>query len=230
MNNSQAWEKEYNDPKFLTLGTEPLSVVKDFFRDLRRKYGVDLDQVKVLDLGCGNGKNVIYAVENFCKSGIGYDFSRTAIQHAKKLSEGLNVQYEVRSIGEKFPLENESVDIVLDVTSSNSLSESERDIYLQETHRVLKTGGYMFVRALCLDGDKNAKQLIKENPGSEKDTYVLPSVGVTERVFTKQDFMDLYSKYFEIVEIEKAEGYQKWGNQSYKRNYWIAYLKKRINF
>ncbi len=225
MNNAQAWEKEYNNPKFLTLGTEALSVVKDFFKDLRRKQKVDMTDFTVLDLGCGNGKNLIYAVENFCKAGIGYDISKTAIDQARKLSDGLNISYEVRSIGEKFPLENNSVDIVLDVTSSNSLNEAEREIYLQEISRVVKPEGFIFVRALCLDGDKNARQLIKEFPGSEKDTYVLPDVGVTERVFSKEDFVKTYEHYFEIFFLEKAEGYQKWGNQSYKRNYWIVYAK-----
>ncbi len=225
MNNDQAWEKEYQQPQFLTLGTEPLIVVKEFCKWLRRDEKVDLEKCTVLDLGCGNGKNVKYFVDGYAKSGIGYDISKTAIGAAKKLSEGLNIKYEVRSIGEKFPLENGSIDIVLDVTSSNSLNESEREIYLQETSRVLKPGGHMFVRALCLDGDKNAKQLIKENSGSEKDTYILPGVGVTERVFTKQDLVDTYGKYFEIAQIEKVEGYQKWGNQSYKRNYWIMYVK-----
>ena len=194
MNNDQAWEQEYQQPQFLTLGTEPLTVVKEFCKWLRRDEKVELEKCTVLDLGCGNGKNVKYFVEGYAKSGIGYDISKTAIVAAKKLSEGLEIKYEVRSIGEKFPLENESVDIILDVTSSNSLSESEREVYLQETQRVLKPGGYLFVRALCLDGDKNAKQLIKENPGSEKDTYILPNVGVTERVFTKQDLVDTYGK------------------------------------
>lgn len=227
MNNNQAWEKEYQQPQFLTLGTEPLTVVKEFCKWLRRDEKVDLEKCVVLDLGCGNGKNVKYFVEGYAKSGIGYDISKTAIVAAKKLGEGLNINYEVRSIGENLPIEDGSIDIVLDVTSSNSLNESEREVYLQETKRVLSQGGYMFVRTLCLDGDKNAKQLIKENPGSEKDTYVLPGVGVTERVFTKQDIVDLYSEYFEIIKLEKAEGYQKWGNQSYKRNYWVMYAKMK---
>lgn len=227
MNNAQAWEKEYNNPKFLTLSTEALSVVKDFFKELRRKQKVDMTDFTVLDLGCGNGKNLIYAVENFCKAGIGYDISKTAIDQATKFSESLNINYEVRSIGEKFPLENKSVDIILDVTSSNSLNEQEREIYLQEMHRVLKPGGFIFVRALCLDGDKNAKQLMREFPGKEKDTYILPEVGVTERVFTKEDLVTTYGKYFELIHLEKTEGYQKWGSQSYKRNYWVAYAKMR---
>lgn len=227
MNNHHAWEQEYKQPQFLTLGTEPLTVVKEFCKWLRREEKVDLEKCTVLDLGCGNGKNVKYFVEGYAQSGIGYDISKTAISTAKKLSEGLDITYEVRSIGETFPLENKSIDIVLDVTSSNSLNESEREIYLQEISRVLKSGGCLFVRTLCLDGDKNAKQLLKDYPGGEQDTYVLPGVGVTERVYSQQDLKTTYEKYFEILHLEKTTGYQKWGNQSYKRNYWVMYAKMK---
>ncbi len=226
-NNHQAWEKEYQQPQFLTLGTEPLAVVKDFCKWLRRKEKVDMSDFIILDLGCGNGKNLRYVVENFSRFGIGYDISQTAINEANRLKQDVAVQYSLNSIGEKFDSGDDAFDVILDVTSSNSLNESEREIYLQETSRVLKPDGHLFVRALCLDGDKNAKQLIKEHPGTEKDTYILPEVGVTERVFTKQDLVDTYGKYFEIVYLEKGEGYQKWGNQSYKRNYWVMYAKMK---
>ena len=235
--NALAWESEYKNPKFLTLGTEPLSDVREFAKWLRRKQKVDMADFAVLDLGCGNGKNLNYLVEEFAKSGIGYDISPTAVAHATRDAQvrglGHSVRYEVRSIGDAFPLADESVDIVLDVTSSNSLNEKERAIYLSEVSRVLKTGGYFFVRALCKDGDTNAKNLIKESPGSEHDTYILPDVGVTERVFSKEDFTATYDRSqggsFELLSLEKTSGYQKWGGQSYKRNYWIAYLRKPEN-
>lgn len=226
-NNANAWEQEYQKPQFLALGTEPLSVVKDFFKWVRRTQKMDVENATVLDLGCGNGKNVKYLVEGYCKKGIGYDISPTAINQAKQMCAGLPIIFEVRSIGETYPIVKESIDIIIDATSSNSLSEKERVVYLKETSDALKKEGYLFVRALCKEGDTNAKQLLKDFPGTEKDTYILPEVGVTERVFSKEDFQDTYAPYFEILFMEKTSGYQKWGNQSYKRNYWIAYLKKR---
>jgi SAM-dependent methyltransferase len=227
MNNNQAWEKEYQKPKFLTLGTEPLSDVKDFVKWMRRKQGKNIAECTVLDLGCGNGKNVKYLIEGFCKEGVGYDISETAINQARTLCKDLPIMFEVRSIGETLPLRKGSVDIVLDATSSNSLSETERVVYLKEVCDVLKEDGYFFVRALCRDGDENAKRLVKDFPGVEKDTYQLPEVGVTERIFSQEDFKKTYELLFEILFLEKTTGYQKWGNQSYKRNYWVAYLKKR---
>ncbi len=236
--NALAWESEYKNPKFLTLGTEPLSDVREFAKWLRRKQKIEMADFIVLDLGCGNGKNLNYVVEEFAKSGIGYDISSAAVSHAVKDARvrdlTQSVHYEVRSIGEAYSVADASIDLVLDVTSSNSLNEKERAIYLSEVSRVLKPGGYFFVRALCKDGDTNAKNLIKESPGSEYDTYILPDVGVIERVFSKEDFTATYDRSqggsFELLSLEKTSGYQKWGSQSYKRNYWVAYLRKPESF
>jgi SAM-dependent methyltransferase len=209
------------------MGVEPLVDVKDFVRWLRRKEKIGMSDFCVLDLGCGNGKNLKYIVENYAKSGIGYDISKTAIFAARELGKGVEFDYKVRSIAETFPLKDSSIDLVLDVTSSNSLSNSERAKFLKEISRVLKPHSFLFTRALCKDGDTNAKNLIKQFPGSEPDTYVLGETGITERVFSKEDFENTYCEYFEIIHLEKTSGYQKWGNQSYKRNYWVAYLKNK---
>lgn len=234
MNNHHAWEQEYKKPQFLTMGTEPLADVKEFLRWLKKQarknaehFSGQLSDYYVLDLGCGNGKNLKYIIDNYAQSGIGYDISKTAIAEAEKLKDESSLYYEVRSIGETFPLKNKTMDMVLDVTSSNALTESEREIFLQEIIRVTKPGGYVFVRALCLDGDTNAKNLIKQFPGKEKDTYILGDTDIVERVFSKQDFLETYGILGEVCFLEKTSGYQKWGNQSYKRNYWIMYVKMK---
>lgn len=232
--NASAWESEYNNPQFLSLGTEPSGTVRDFVswmkKDFRKKR-TDPEQGfsigRVLDLGCGNGKNLKYIVEHYADHGIGYDISETAIQQAQGLAGGLNIDYQVRSIGEKFPLDSESIDVVMDVTASNSLSETERSVFLSECYRVLKPGGVFLSRMLCLDGDKHAKFLIAENPGFEHYTYILPEVGVTERVFTRGEIDEVYGQYFNIRHIEKTTGYQRWDDRSFKRNYWVVYFEKK---
>lgn len=231
MNNHQAWEQEYQDPQFLSLGTEPLGEVKDFIKWLKKQirtypeqFPVALPDFSVLDLGCGNGKNLNYIIEHFAQSGIGYDISETAIKEARKAAP-VGAEYAVRSIADPFLIDDKSIDLVLDVTASNSLNEKERGKFLSEISRVLKPGSYLFTRALCKDGDTNAKNLIKQFPGIEKDTYVLGTTGITERAFSKEDLLATYEPYFEIVHLEKTTGYQRWNNQSYKRNYWIMYAK-----
>lgn len=225
-NNYSAWEREYQNPKFVSLGTDAAQDVKDFAKWLRRKQKIELEGKHVLDLGCGAGKNSIYFAERDAQV-IGYDFSKVAINAAKEraVKENLTISFEVQSIGEKLSVADESIDIVLDVMSSHALSNAERSTYSAELYRVLKPGGYAFVRTFILDGDNNAKKLIKEFPGTESNTYVLPETGMTEHVFTEKELKDFYSN-FKILNFEKEFGYQRWGNQSYKRRYAIIYLQK----
>lgn len=129
-------------------------------------------------------------------------------------------------IGAEYPFPENTFDVVLDVMSSSSLDEKGREIYLREVCRVLKTDGHFFVRTLCKDGDKNAEALLKNSPGQEQDTYVMPGLKLVERVFSKTDFENLYSKYFSIVNLERKSGYAVVNEKTYKRNYWLAYMQK----
>ena len=138
----------------------------------------------------------------------------------------LNVDYRLGDIGEKYNIEDSSIDLVLDITSSNSLNEQGRKIYLDEISRVLKPKGYFFVRALCKDGNKNVKNLLKDSPGKEHDTYIIKEIGLTERVFSKEDFTKMYGKFFKILNLEKKTSYTTFNDRIYKRDYWLAYMQK----
>jgi SAM-dependent methyltransferase len=224
------WEKEYKNPRLVTLGTEAITAIKDFTRWLRKDRKIDLTGAKILDLGCGNGKNSIYIADQAMNTEVfGIDISKTAVEQATKLAleKKIVANFSYGSIGTAFPFPDSHFDIALDVTSSNSLNESEREMYLKETHRVLKPGGYFFVRALCKDGDENAKHLLTSNPGKEKDTYIMPELGLTERVFSKEDFVTNYSLFFTMLYLEKETHYTKFNGRSYKRNFWVAYFQKK---
>lgn len=226
MAQESVWEKEYGNSKLLTKENKPQADVVRFVKFLK-KEGVKIEDSTVIDLGSGVGRNSCY----FAGLGAnitGFEISKTAIQIAEENSKkaGLKIKYEKQNIGEKFPITDGSVDVVLDITSSNSLSEGEREVYLAETNRALKTNGYFFVKALCKDGDTNAKNLLKNNPGKEKDTYIMPGLGLSERVWSKDNFLVTYEKYFTILSLEKKTSYSRMNNRSYKRNFWLAYMKK----
>jgi hypothetical protein len=90
----------------------------------------------------------------------------------------------------------------------------------------MKPGGYMFVRALCKDGNKNVKNLLKDSPGKEYDTYIIKEIGLTERVFSREDFIKTYEQYFKILSLTKKTNYSTFNNRIYKRDYWLVYLQK----
>lgn len=222
-----AWEREYKNPGFVTKKDGPQADTLRFFKWLKKDQKFILENKNVLDLGCGTGRNSNYLAERD-NTVTGIEISKTAITLAQEraLEMDLKVNYILGDIGTNYKIDNASIDLILDVTSSNSLDEKGREVYLEETSRVLKSGGYFFVRALCKDGNDNVKVLLKTSPGVEYDTYVLRDIGLTERVFSKVDFIAMYSKYFKILNLEKKTSYTTFNGRIYKRDYWLAHLQK----
>ena len=222
-----SWEREYRNPQFLTKDAEPQIDTKRFLRFLGSKQGLTLEGIRVLDLGSGTGRNANY-IAALGNSVEGLEISVTAVRLAQERAKALGVDahFRVADMGVEYPFADQSFEIVIDVTSSNSLNEKERTVYLQEILRVLKPGGYLFVKALCKDGDQNAKKLLKISPGKEHDTYINKDLDLVERVFSQEDFRDLYGKHFKILELSKKTNYTRFKGQSYKRNFWLAYMQK----
>lgn len=222
-----AWDREYRNPKLVTKNDGPQADTLRFLKFLKKDQKYTVEGKAILDLGCGTGRNANYLADHGNRV-IGIEISKTALTIARDRAHkaGLVVDYQLGNIGESYEIPDESVDIILDVTSSNSLDEKGRDIYLNECNRVLQNGGYMFVRALCKDGNKNVKNLLRDSPGKEYDTYILKDIGLTERVFSREDFTKLYSSFFKILSIEKKTSYTTFNNRIYKRDYLLAYLQK----
>jgi len=226
-NQGNTWEREYRNPKLVTKNDGPQADTLRFLKFLKKEQKYRVEEKTILDLGCGTGRNSNYLAD-IGNNVIGIEISKTAITLAKNRAKemGVVVDYRLGDIGEPYDIKDNSVDIVIDVTSSNSLNEKGRAIYLNEINRVLKKGGYIFVRALCKDGNKNVKNLLKMNPGKEYDTYIMKEINLTERVFSREDFIKMYGKYFKILKLEKKTGYATFNNRIYKRDYWLAYMTK----
>ncbi|MDA3839682.1 MAG: class I SAM-dependent methyltransferase [Patescibacteria group bacterium] len=228
MGQISVWENEYKgESKLVTKHDKPQATFLRFLKYYKKQIDKNFSSFKIFDAGCGTGRNSNHlASMGFRVSAT--DISNTAIKIAKERAknENLEIEYFVSDLGKKIKFEANTFDLVIDVTSSNSLDEKGRDVFLSEVKRCLKPGGYFFVRGLCLDGDKNAKYLLKNNPGPEKNTYKMPVLGLVERVFTRDDFENTYSKYFKIEKLIKESGYTRFSGQNYKRNFWIAYLRK----
>lgn len=225
-----AWEKEYQKPLLVTKKEGPQNFIVQFLKYLKKEKHLPMSDLRVLDLGCGTGRNSNYLAErgNFV---FGLDLAANALKLASERAEkaGLSEQtkYLRQSIGDKLPFEDNSFDLILDITASNSIKSSEREVYLKESSRVLKPGGFMILRTLCKDGDQNAKKLLETNPGGELDTYFLKDLGIIERVFSEVDLKNLYGRYFYFDKLVKDVGYPQIKGITYKRKYWLAIMMKK---
>jgi SAM-dependent methyltransferase len=281
MTSKAFWNKEYKDPKHLTMSEEHAGDLETFEKwSIRNAEWYPFPaHGRVLDVGCGNGRNLIYLCGNHNMTGFGIDVSGVAIEQCKKMIEkiahtkpedvpqtnrvmkdedyanqidmnlaGIKIEadFSIQSAGDKMPLEDESVDVVLDMMTSHYLRSAERESYIKELVRVMKPYGWLFFKTFILDGDFHAKRLILENPDKgevihdehgriignvpiEKNSYIHPRIGVFEHVFTESEIYELFSPYFKIHKMIKSYKHIRDG-KPYKRRTVSVYMeKKRID-
>ncbi|MES2088125.1 MAG: class I SAM-dependent methyltransferase [Patescibacteria group bacterium] len=224
------WNKEYKTGTHLAISTNPSEDLQKFARWLEREHGREfLNQTStVLDLGCGNGRNLIFLAQNYGLKGLGLDISREAVEQAKKLSTDLNLEYKVGSISDVLPVPDRSQSFVLDMMTSHFLNQEQRKKLISEIDRVLRPGGWLFLKTFLRDDDVNAERLLKENPAEEKGSYIHPKIGQAEHVFTEAEIEASLSEFFTIEKVTKSHGHLRQGH-AFKRRSISVYAQKKIN-
>ena len=221
------WDAEYKDGGHLALSVTQSEDLEKFTRWAEREYGKSLLNItaSVLDLGCGNGRNLIWLSQQYGVRGVGYDISAEAVKQAKRLSAelGLTLSYEATSIARPIPLPDDSQALVLDMMTSHFLKAPEREALIQEIFRVLRPGGFLFYKTFLLDEDSHAKRMIQENPADEKNTYIHPKIGVPEHVSTQEEIEDMHGKYFTIHKVHKSHRHK---GKGAKRRSITLYMQK----
>ncbi len=221
------WNAEYKDGGHLALSTEVSEDLEKFVRFVERESGRKYLNViaSALDLGCGNGRNLIWMSENFGVRGIGYDVSTEAISQAKKRSaeQNLPLTYEARSIAGTLTVPDDSQRFVLDMMTSHFLKKAEREALIEETYRVMKPGGFLFYKTFLLDEDRHAYRMLKENPADEENSYIHPEIGVPEHVSTEEEIQETYGRRFHIHKVHKSHRHR---GENAKRRSIVIYAEK----
>lgn len=171
---------------------------------------------KVLDLGCGSGRHLIYlAKEDFNVYGI--DIARSGIKIAKSWlkEEGLKVKLKIGDIYQRLPYPDDFFDVIISVQTLHHARIEKIRKLIKEIERILKPKGLIFVtvrRALRVRGWKKNKIVIHKWKGWKKKkvkykiidyrTYVPIEEDVKGEIhfnFTKK----LIKKEFKNFEIPK---------------------------
>jgi SAM-dependent methyltransferase len=253
MSNKSFWNKEYTNPEHLNLSTEHASDLETFEKWAIRNaewYPFPKDG-SILDVGCGNGRNIIHLCKTHNMKGVGFDISGVAIEQAQKacdqlsrsISKKINIEWKIQSASEPLPVADESVDVAIDLMTSHFLREKEREVYIAELIRVIKPYGWFLFKTFMLDGDFHAKRLIKENPDkgliehdalgkiisslpSESNSYIHPKIGVYEHVWTESEIHQVFGPYFKIYKTIKSYKHIRDG-KPYKRRTVSVYMEKK---
>lgn len=134
---NKGWDKIFEENEWGKY--PPLELVRFIART--HYQAPDRKAVKILEIGCGPGANLLYlAKEGF--SAYGIDGSKVALGRAEQrlLQEGLNVALQQGDVM-ALPYDDASFDSVIDIEClyANSLADTKKII--SEIHRVLRPGG-----------------------------------------------------------------------------------------
>tara|TARA_B100000508_G_scaffold59047_1_gene45831 strand:- start:7485 stop:8216 length:732 start_codon:yes stop_codon:yes gene_type:complete len=200
------WDKEYTNPEHLKLSENVSEDLAKFTRWLiRQRRGDVLTQNEsALDAGCGNGRNLIYLAQQFDMGGVGVDISSAAVAQARRASTDLAIKYYVGSAGAPLPAEDETQSIALDMMTSHFLNKEERSSLRDELFRVLKPGGFLFMKTFLKDDDLHTVRLLREFPGEEEGSYIHPVMGVPEYVYSEDELVKFLGEKFLIRKISRS--------------------------
>lgn len=141
------WDKEYQEHHIASSFKGTLSRSVTFLKDFLEKQGKQLSGLRILDCGCGNGRNAIPLAE-MGNNVYGMDISGKALRDAREKTQnqkelGRRAVFMLESMAETFEWRDNCFDVVADITSFDILlTQQEISTHRREVYRVLKPSGY----------------------------------------------------------------------------------------
>jgi len=164
---------------------------------------------KILDLGCGSGRNLIY----LAKKGFqiyGLDSAEKGIKIIKQKLKKDNLQSKLttQSFFQTLPYKDSSFDIIISIQSLQHGTETQIKKTIKEIHRILKPNGKIFV-TLCGRYSKGKIRycLVKTAKKIAPNTYK-PTIGkekdLTHFIYNKK-LIQKHFKHFKITKFWKDD-------------------------
>ncbi|MFY9307889.1 MAG: class I SAM-dependent methyltransferase [Bacteroidia bacterium] len=229
-NKKQSWEESYQKKdNFLFYPHE--EIIRFFAKHISQRTGLTTFKKKhsneglpkVLDLGCGIGRHVIFSHEMQTEA-YGVDLSESAISFAIDWAEKEGIQDARKRIIQsditQMPFQNDFFDFVVSHGVLDSMSANICQKAIADTHRVMKPGGYFYCD--LISGDDSA-----HNPdfSGEEIVQTEHEKNTIQLYFNRKTINDFFSPYFDIVEIALIRRTNSLNNQFISR-YHIVLKKK----
>jgi SAM-dependent methyltransferase len=224
------WEREHQQPNmFPTVNSNvPDPGVVQFWEFIcARKIK---DTLSGLEICCGKGRNSIWLAENGAKMSA-FDFSDTAIHTAVRLQDKFpmekKVDFRIHDALDPWPYGSGTIDFVVDNFGTADIeSEVGRNFVIEETARVLRSGGFYFLQ---IDSPELGffEERMRCFPGPDKNTLVFPN-GKIESVLTEEDLRNWDDRFpLKIVDIRRnvEHNVEICGERIPYKYFWIVFSK-----
>jgi cyclopropane fatty-acyl-phospholipid synthase-like methyltransferase len=163
---------------------------------------------KILDLGCGSGRHVIYlASKGF--DVYGTDSASEGINLCRKWLKQLNLKanLKVSSFFEKFPFKDNFFDAIVSIWAIHHGKEKQIKYCIEEIERTLRPKGLILIVVTSTFKGRP----VEEKKKIEEHTWMITKgleKGVPHHIFSKQ-MVKSYFKNFEILGLHKDK-YEHW--------------------
>lgn len=185
-----SWNEFYGERKF----NAPFITQNELPDENLVEYLNKIQSIKsAIEFGCGEGRNSIY----MAKQSIGvtaYDISNVAIEYAKNTAKRENTKVEFVCDDVFKANINDKYDFVYDSGLLHHLPPHRRITYIELLQKVLKHGGYFGLT--CFAWGENCADEIDDWQFYEQQFCA----GIA---FTKGRLIELFSPYFDVIEIRK---------------------------
>jgi len=187
---SVSWDEFYGERKF----PAPF-ILQNTMPDENLVEFLDGDKAieTAIEFGCGEGRNAIYMAQKGI-SVTALDLSPVAIENARSMADENHVTIDFRCHDIIKDELNEQVDFVYDSGLLHHLPPHRRITYIELLQKVLNPGGYFGLTCFAWG----------ENCADEVDDWAFYEQAFSAGVaFTKERLIELFSPYFEVIEIRK---------------------------
>lgn len=197
----EIWQNEHIRQETFTRmhSDRPSGPIPGFVAFLEER-GCTPELTRILDIGCGKGRNSIWlASKGF--DVVGVDFTSEAIEEASRRNSGRfkNLKFAVADLIDEWPYPDDYYQAIIDCNTTICIPNPGRARALAEAYRVLRPGGYYLFYGI------GPTALTTKSPGPEPNSAIFPKTGKFEKQYSKEELLSTYNDY-KVVRLDEQTG------------------------
>jgi len=168
-----------------------------FVINFLRKVRLPGKNLRVLDLGCGEGRHTFLFAQKGWRS-VGVDYQPLALERAKNIAKQKEFGHDFSFVlGDLFylPFRSHTFDALIDFGVLHHVPKRDTPVYLKTVVSLLKSNGFFLLSCFSVK--------FKHYPGEKRKRNWLVHRGHYDRFFKKTDFPQLFGKSFNVLAIDE---------------------------